>query len=238
MICYFCSMNFNSVYADSHAIEFLEESIVNHRISHAQLFIGKPGWGTFDMALAYAKALIGGNNVIAQQKVENLIHPDLHFSIPTFKVDKKEALTKNYIQEYKQLLFNNHFASLSDWYDRLEAGNKQGFLSKNEIMEVSQTLSLKSYEGGYKVLIIWNADKMKVDYANKFLKLLEEPPEKTLFILLSEGTEYMLDTITSRCVSVNFKPLQDTDLENFIKSNYEVKDEEIPLLISKSQGDI
>ncbi len=208
-------MNFDKVWAHPTVKEYLQESIKENRISHAQLFIGKPGWGTLDMALAYAEKILTEGRPESAQKVKNLTHPDLHFSVPTFKLDKKDAISKNYLGAFQSLVSENHFADISQWYELLDAGNKQGFLSKNEIDEVVKSLSLKSYEGGYKVLIIWNADKMKTEYANKFLKLLEEPPERTLFLLLTEKPENMLDTISSRCVSVNFKPLTDEQIRQY-----------------------
>ncbi len=231
-------MIFEEVWAEQSVKHFLQESIAKNRVSHAQLFVGKPGWGTLDMALAYAQALICNEKLSCQNKIQNLSHPDLHFSIPTFNMDKRKAITKNYFPEFKELIHPNHFATLNDWYEKLDAGNKQGFLSKDEIMEVMNTLSLKSYEGGYKVLIIWNADRMRVDYANKFLKLLEEPPEKTLFLLLTESTEHMLDTITSRCLTVNFKPLSKEQLSKYAEEHYALSAEERTKLVKRSEGDI
>ncbi len=231
-------MNFQKVLADSSVKKLLQDSISKNRVSHAQLFVGKPGWGTLDMAIAYAEAVLCNEQTNCTQKVQNLNHPDLHFSIPTFSMDKKKAITQNYIQEFKNLIRENHFANSNDWYSQVEAGNKQGFLSKDEIVEVMHTLSLKSYEGGYKVMIIWNADKMKVDYANKFLKLLEEPPEKTLFLLLTEKAENMLDTITSRCLSVNFKPLAESQVAHYAQEVMGANEEQAKELAKKSEGDI
>ncbi len=231
-------MNFERVWTHPSVKQYLQDSIDENRVSHAQLFVGKPGWGTLDMALAYTEKIISDGNPSSAQKVRNLSHSDLHFSIPTFKIDSREAVTKNYLKEFKSVIQDNRFAALSDWYAELDAGNKQGFLSKNEIEEVVSAMSLKSYEGGYKVLIIWNADKMKVDYANKFLKLLEEPPAKTLFLLLTEKPEQMLDTITSRCVKVPFKPLTDEQLMNYATQELDWDLSQNPDTLQSYLGDV
>src|SRR5690606_20160996 len=160
-----------------------------------QLFVGPEGSGTLPMAIAYAQYIIcnnkglenEGGNINCNIKFEQLQHPDLHFVFPVASTNEVKKPTSNdFMTEWYRFINNNPYASINDWYDEIDIPKKQGFISVQEASNILKKLSLKSFEGGYKIMIIWMAEKMHTDAANKLLKFLEEPLDKTIFILIAE----------------------------------------------------
>lgn len=211
-------MLFSDILGQDYIKNHLIKSVDQGRIPHAQLFVGPEGCGTLPMAIAYAQYILCGNsngennsgNTSCNLKFENLTHPDLHFVYPvtnTEEVKGENVISANFLSEWRSFIAENPYAGLFDWYKHLEIPKKQGIISVKDAAEISKTLSLKAYEGGYKIMIIWMADKMNTTAANKLLKLLEEPPEKTVFILIVENTAAVLQTILSRCQVVDFLAL-------------------------------
>src|SRR5690606_11355222 len=197
------------------------------RIPHAQLFVGSHGSGTLPMAIAYAQYILCGNqngentegNLACNSKLNKLSHPDLHFAFPiaTTEKIKSNPLCDNFIGEWREFVLTNPYFSLFDWYKKLGIEKKQGKIGNDEALEIIKKLSIKSYEGGYKILIIWQAEKMNASSANKLLKLIEEPPEKTLIILIVENESQLLQTIRSRCQILRFPPLGETVIADALK---------------------
>ncbi len=189
------------------------------RISHAQLFVGPEGSGTLPMALAYAQYIICGNaggenagkNDSCNLKFGSISHPDMHFAFPVSNSEKvkSHAVSNHYLHEWRSFLLEQPYGNLFDWYRLVGIEKKQGQIGVDEAQDIVKKLSLKSYEGGYKVMLIWMAEKMNGSAANKLLKLIEEPPEKTVFILVSEDEEQLLQTIRSRCQILHFPPLSE-----------------------------
>ncbi|MGB7842309.1 MAG: DNA polymerase III subunit delta' [Salinimicrobium sp.] len=212
-------MLFSEVLGLPHIKNHLTTTADNGRIPHAQLFVGPAGSGTLPMAIAYAQYVLcrntGAENNTGSDscnlKMNKLSHPDLHFAFPVANNDKikKNPVSSNFLEEWRQFLQQNPYGSLYDWYQKLGIENKQGQIGVNEAQEVVKSLSLKSYEGGFKVMIIWMADKMNTSAANKLLKLIEEPPNETLFILITEEEENIIQTIRSRCQTLSFPPLNE-----------------------------
>lgn len=210
-------MLFSEVLGLPHIKNHLTTTVDNNRIPHAQLFVGSAGSGTLPMAIAYAQYVLCGNtnsenntgNRACNLKMNKLSHPDLHFAYPVANNDKvkKNAVASNFTEEWRQFVAQDPYGSLFDWYQKLGIENKQGKIGVDEAQEIVKALSLKSYEGGYKVMIIWMAEKMNDSAANKLLKLIEEPPQKTLFILITEEEENIIQTIRSRCQTLHFPPL-------------------------------
>jgi DNA polymerase-3 subunit delta' len=170
------------------------------------------------MAMAYAQYILCNNsdgenttgNSACNLKFEHISHPDMHFVYPITSTDEVKGdsvVSTNFLDQWRGFVKENPYGSLFDWYKKLEIPKKQGIISVKESAAINKNLSLKAYEGGYKVMIIWMADKMRTDAANKLLKLLEEPPEKTIFILISESIDDLLQTIISRCQVVDFLAL-------------------------------
>ena len=212
-------MLFSEVLGLPHIKNHLTTTADNGRIPHAQLFVGPAGSGTLPMAIAYAQYVLcrntGAENNTGSEscnlKMNKLAHPDLHFAFPVANNDKikKNPVSSNFLEEWRQFLQQNPYGSLYDWYQKLGIENKQGQIGVNEAQDVVKSLSLKSYEGGFKVMIIWMAEKMNIPAANKLLKLIEEPPNETLFILITEEEENIIQTIRSRCQTLNFPPLNE-----------------------------
>lgn len=210
-------MLFKDILGLPHIKKHLTLSADAGRIPHAQLFVGKEGCGTLPMALAYAQYIIcantqgenTGDNAACNTKCNTISHPDIHFAFPVSNSDKvkSHAVSNHYMEEWREFLKEQPYGNLFDWYRLIGIEKKQGMIGVDEAQEVVKKLALKSYEGGYKVMIIWMADKMNNSAANKLLKLIEEPPAKTVFILITEEEEQIIQTIRSRCQILHFPPL-------------------------------
>lgn len=226
-------MLFSEVLGQKHIKNHLTTSVDQGRIAHAQLFVGPEGSGTLPMALAYAQYILCGNtnhentggNDMCNLKCTNFSHPDLHFAFPVTTSDKVKSkpVSNFYLQEWRQLLDQQPYGNLFDWYKLLGVDNKQGQIGVEEALEIVKSLSLKSYEGGYKVMLIWMAEKMNTSAANKLLKLIEEPPEKTIFILIAEDEEQIINTIRSRCQVLHFPPLAEDAISEALVKNYHIE---------------
>ncbi|MRI01096.1 DNA polymerase III subunit delta' [Kriegella sp. EG-1] len=217
-------MRFSEILGLNHIKNHLSSSADAGRISHAQLFIGPEGSGTLPMALAYAQYIICGNsngeNTVGDSscnlKCNSYTHPDMHFAFPVTNSDKikSHAVSDHYISEWRQFILEQPYGNLFDWYRFIGIEKKQGQIGVDEAQDIVKKLALKSYEGGFKVMLIWMADKMNIAAANKLLKLIEEPPEKTVFILIAEDEEQIIQTIKSRCQLLHFPPLSEEAIAN------------------------
>lgn len=227
-------MLFSEVLGQEHIKNHLTTSVDQGRIAHAQLFVGPEGSGTLPMAIAYAQYILysntGGENTGGNEscnlKFKNVSHPDLHFAFPVTTSDKVKSkpVSNFYLEEWRQLLEQQPYGNLFDWYKLLGVDNKQGQIGVDEAFEIVKSLSLKSYEGGYKVMLIWMAEKMNTACANKLLKLIEEPPEKTIFILIAEDEEQIINTIRSRCQILHFPPLAEEAISEALVTKYQVEE--------------
>lgn len=210
-IYYICIMHYSEVLGLDHLKNHLKTGIKNGRIPHAQLFVGK---GIMPLALAYARNILCGTTAIEETdsntacnlKINKLSHPDLHFVYPvaTNERIKSKPVSSMFLEEWRSFILSNPYADLFEWYNHIGVEKKQGNINVDEAQEMLKTLSLKAYEGGYKVMLVWMAEKMNIACSNKILKLLEEPPEKTVFILIAEDEEQLLETIKSRCQLLKF----------------------------------
>ncbi|SMC39019.1 DNA polymerase-3 subunit delta' [Cellulophaga tyrosinoxydans] len=219
---YIWRMLFDSILGLAHIKNHLVSSADAGRIPHAQLFIGSEGSGTLPMAIAYAQYILCSTsdekNEQAIQacnlKCNSLTHPDMHFAYPVANSDKAKshAVSDNYIEDFRSFVKEQPYGNLFDWYRLIDIEKKQGQIGVDEAQEIVKKLALKSYEGGYKICIIWMADKMNSSASNKLLKLIEEPPSKTVFILIAEDEEQIIQTIRSRCQVLHFPPLAENDI--------------------------
>jgi len=229
-------MQFKDILGLENIKAHLIKSADQGRIPHAQLFVGAEGSGTLAMAIAYAQYILcnnknsenTGENEACNLKCNHLSHPDLHFAFPVATTDKvKKAPISNYfLKEWRAFVTENPYANLYQWMQFLDVEKKQGNIGKDEALEITKKLSLKSFEGGYKIMIIWMAEKMNISAANKLLKLIEEPPEKTLLLLIAEDEEQIIKTILSRCQVLHFPKVSE---ENIINHLIEKKQIEVNL---------
>ncbi len=218
-------MDFSEIIGQKHIKSHLLQTIENGRIPHAQLFSGVNGSGLLPMAIAYASELLckqyqkqSPEYLSCKRKVAKLSHPDLHFVYPVNTNDaiKSNAISDNYAEEWRNFVLTNPYASLFEWLQSLGIEKKQGNISKFEAENISKKLSLKAFEGGYKVMIIWMAENMNGECANKILKLVEEPTDKTVLLLLSENEQQIITTIRSRCQKLGFPVLSEADIADYL----------------------
>ncbi|APZ45606.1 DNA polymerase III subunit delta' [Polaribacter reichenbachii] len=234
-------MLFNQIIGQEHIKKHLQTSAENGRIPHAQLFVGKEGCGTLPMAIAYAQFLLCNfsDNVDAcNLKCNKLQHPDLHFAFPVTTNDsvKKHPVSNLFLEDWREFIETQLYGSLFNWLQHIGVENKQGLIGVDEAEAVVKKLKLKSYEGGFKVMIIWMAEKMNIAAANKLLKLIEEPPEKTVFLLITENEEQIINTIKSRCQALHFPALSEQDIANALVVNHQVDDNKAANIAHQAEG--
>ncbi len=239
-------MLFSEVLGQNHLKKHLTLSVDNGRIPHAQLFIGPEGSGTLPMAIAYAQYILCANsdnentngNDACNLKFNNLSHPDLHFAFPVATTNKvkNHPVSKLFMEDWRVLLKEQPYCNLFDWYKQLGIDNKQGEIRVDEAVDIVKSLVLKSYEGGYKVMLIWMAEKMNIACANKLLKLIEEPPNKTIFILVAEDEEQIISTIRSRCQILHFPPLGETVIKDALITKYSLDESVASKIAHQSNG--
>ncbi|WP_033959516.1 ATP-binding protein [Psychroserpens jangbogonensis] len=239
-------MLFSEILGQEHIKNHLTKSADNGRIPHAQMFVGPEGSGTLPMAIAYAQYLLCKNsdgkntngNEACNIKFKNLSHPDLHFAFPVATNDKIKShpVSNHFMEEWRQLINRQPYGNLFDWYRILGIDNKQGQIGVDEAQDIVKALALKSYEGGYKVMLIWMAEKMNTSAANKLLKLIEEPPNKTIFILIAEDEEQIINTIKSRCQLLHFPPLAEEVIKKALIKNYQIPEADAIKIAHQANG--
>lgn len=191
----------------------LRQSVREGRIPHAQLFAGISGIGKLQLALAYAQYLNCPHRTDEDScgvcptclQFHKLQHPDLHFVFPIVGSDE---VCDNFLESWREMILENRYFDLDDWHRALGVETKQSMIYEKESGEILRKLSLKPYGDGYKVMIIWQPEKMNITTANKLLKLLEEPPERTVFLMVSEHPEQLLATIQSRVQTIRVPRLE------------------------------
>ncbi len=239
-------MDFSEVIGNEHIKTHLIQTVENERVPHAQLFVGVNGSGLLPVAIAYAGELLckkyeAGTQeyLLCKQKIKKLAHPDLHFVFPvnTSEEVKKNAVSDNYAEAWRSFVLQNPYGSLFEWLQTIGIEKKQGNISKFEAEEMSKKLAMKSYEGGYKVMIIWMAENMNTECANKILKMVEEPTDNTVLIFLTEKEKQIITTIHSRCQKLQFPLLSEMDItENLIRKN-SLSENQARKIARRAQGD-
>lgn len=239
-------MLFSEILGQNHIKSHLTKSADAGRIPHAQLFVGPEGSGTLPTAIAYAQYILCGNknsentngNDACNLKFKNISHPDLHFAFPVTTNDKvkRHPVSKHFLEEWRQLIDQQPYGNLFDWYKMLGVDNKQGQIGVDEALDIVKSLSLKSYEGGHKVMLIWMAEKMNIAASNKLLKLIEEPPEKTIFILITEDEEQIISTIRSRCQVLHFPRLPEVIITEALVKKYNIDESVANKIAQQSNG--
>ncbi len=235
-------MQFKDVIGQIPVKQHLAEMVEQNRLSHALLFLGKEGSGALPLAMAFAQYVVslpqaapvvedlfGGmtalepapsfihpDQIAAQpafQRAAQLIHPDLHFSFPVIPRKSGDKPTSNdYISEWREFISLYPYGNVYDWLQFIGAENKQGNITADECNDIIRQLNLKSFESEYKVLLLWMPEYLGKE-GNKLLKLIEEPPPNTLFILVAENEEMILPTILSRCQLIKIPMPEDIEIE-------------------------
>lgn len=234
-------MEFSDVLGLTFIKKHLQQSADQGRIPHAQLFVGAEGSGTLPMALAYSQYILCKDSIdvaACKLKCTKLIHPDLHFAFPIAKNEdvKKDVVSNSFLADWRKFIADNPYGNLFDWLQFIGIENKQGIINVDEAEQIVKSLKLKSYEGGYKVMIIWMAEKMNTSAANKLLKLIEEPPARTVFILITENEEQIISTIRSRCQVLHFPVLSEKDVVHGLQKYTELTEGEALIIAQQTNG--
>lgn len=237
-------VSFSSVVGQKGIIEKLRNAILEKKVPHAQLFYGKLGNGGLALAHAYVKYLFCLNRLDLEscnqcsncKRINEFKHPDVHLIFPM--VQGLAKTSSPYISEWRDLTSKNMYFSLSDWIEKIDERGRKPIISVEESREILQKMTLKSYEGGFKVVFIWMAETMNMESSNKLLKLIEEPPEKTKFILICENKEQLLPTILSRTQQVYVPRVEDTEIVSHLMEVKKYSEEQANTIVSLLQGDL
>ena len=224
--------------------EYLIRSFKNDRISHAQMFLGPEGSGNLALAIGFAQYILCTNKedddacgkCPSCQKVEKLVHPDLHFTFPIFNKSTGGSNCDEFIEDFRKSVLNNPYLDLNLWRQSAAADNKQMMIPTKEAENIVSKLSLKSFEGGYKIVVIWMPELMRIETSNKLLKIIEEPPAKTLFLLVSNNHEQIITTIKSRTQLVKIPKISDYDIEEKLE-DLSIPSQEIDYIVQYANGD-
>ena len=237
-------MQFKDVVGQGELKSHLIREILTDKVSHAQLFLGKSGYGTLPLALAFVQFLFCEDKneqdscgvCPSCRKVTELQHPDLHFSFPVVQAIEKKS--DAFLSDWRAQIKEKSYFNLNDWLKRIDEKGRKPIIGTEESQEIIKKLNLKSYEGGYKVMVIWMAEDMNATCANKLLKILEEPPAKTLFLLISESHESILQTIISRTQLVKVPRIGLDDMSEYLKNVYQLSSNAAQSLASRVDGDL
>ncbi len=210
-------MKFQNVIGQETAKSLLRRMVENDRIPHALMLLGMPGSGALNLAMAFAQYVLCENRTEGDAcgacpscaKTFKLVHPDLHFSFPTVGTN---VTSDSFLETWRQAMAENPYLDVNQWLQKIGAENKQGNINKEECNQIIKKLSLKIFEGSYKILLMWLPEFLGKE-GNRLLKLIEEPPENTLLILVAENQELILNTILSRCQLVKVPALRDGEVE-------------------------
>jgi DNA polymerase III subunit delta' len=240
-------MNFSQIPGQKEIKVKLLRSVKEERVSHAQLFAGNEGCGSMALALAYARYISCENRTDIDScgickscvKYEKLIHPDLHFVFPVIKGKKAtDPVSDNYLEEWREFVKKSPYFTLNNWMDTIEVGNAQAMIFASEASEIIKKLSLKTFESDFKIMIIWLPEKMHQSTANKLLKMIEEPPEKTLFLLVSQEPDKVIPTILSRCQLVKVPSFNNNDIEKYLTNRFNITVDKAGDISHVSNGNI
>ncbi|MDG5800488.1 DNA polymerase III subunit delta [Marinilabiliaceae bacterium ANBcel2] len=237
-------MYFNDIPGNSAVKRKLIRSVKEERISHAQLFSGKDGYCSLQLAVAFAQYINCKDKreddscglCSSCVKAAKLIHPDIHFVFPVIKEGAVEV-SDDKLDEWREMVLNNLCFDLYGWFEHISAGKKSGLISVKESKRIYDKLSLKTFEGSYKVMIIWHPERMNESASNKLLKILEEPPGNTLFLLVTDSVNLLLPTIISRTQQTVVGKIEKEAVSRALLKEYELSDEESLNTVRLSGGD-
>jgi DNA polymerase-3 subunit delta' len=230
-------MNFENVIGQEHIKKHMKVCYKNNRMPHAQLFVGENGYGTLAMALATADLILNSNP--DKQIYSSVIqHPDFHIAVPVNSPKSgSKSTTSDFIQPWQELAKENPYIDLQTWYSKIGIEKKKGIMSVHEAERISEELALKPHSGVAKVMIVWCADKLNTQAANKLLKIIEEPPSKTFLILTTDKEESILDTIKSRCQSLYFNRLSQDLIRKALIERYNIEGSKAGFIAQQADGD-
>jgi DNA polymerase-3 subunit delta' len=241
-------MFFRDIPGQKEIKESLIRTVREGRISHAQMFYGPEGSGKLALALAYAQYISCTDQQEEDScgkcpsciKYAKLVHPDLHFVFPATSASSAkgdETPVEKALEKWREIVIENPYFDQYQWYDRIGIENKQGLIGVKESTEIIRKLNLKPYESDFKILIMWLPERMNPTASNKLLKMVEEPPLGTVFLLVSELPGEVLPTILSRTQMIKIPRLNDEDVRSALKSRLDLDDELTEDAVILANGD-
>lgn len=234
-------MLFDKIVGHETEVNNLKKTVKNGKVSHAQLFSGPEGAGILQVAFAYAQyVLCYGKEEKCKEKIKNLNYPDLHFVYPvnTNTSIKSKPTSIDFMGEWREFISEEKFPTIQKWYEKIGIEKKAGRIGVDEAKEINKVMALKSYSGDFKVMIIWMPELMNTQTSNKLLKLIEEPTGKTLFILVTENEQSIIQTILSRTQIIYFKRISDALISNYLESEYKLDREKALDIATQSEGNM
>lgn len=222
-----------------HLKKHLQTTVANNRIAHAQLFVGPSGSGALPLAHYYANLILcGKSDDSCNRRVQDLSHPDLHFAYPVASTSKSSTkpVSDDFAADWRQFIQTNPYGAMEDWYQLADIEKKSCEIRVHEATDISRKLSLKSYEGGAKVCIIWGAEFLNTAASNKLLKLIEEPPSGTVLILLTENENLILNTIRSRCQVLHVPKLATTAIAKALQNEKQITENQAFIAARQANG--
>lgn len=237
-------MLFSEVVGQNDLKSRMIQEINSGKMGHAQLFLGNNGHGNLALALAYIQYLFCENKGEADacgscpacSKNKQLIHPDVHFVFPTVQTLSKTS--DGMMKVWRQIVGESPYFNLNDWINYTDPKGRRPIIGTEESKELLQKLSLMSFEGGYKVVLIWMAEEMNPTFANKMLKTLEEPSPKTIILILASTTDSLLPTIISRAQMRKIPRLSFAEVAHYVQVNTKLSENEAQSLVARVEGDI
>lgn len=240
-------MQFKKIVGQQKIIDKFIHTVEQNRISHAQLFTGQEGSGKLMLAIAYAQYISCKNRSSTDscgecsscKKFEKLVHPDLHFVFPVARTKKfDKPVSDNFLSEWRDFIINDKVYRLNAWLEKIGSENAQAGIFAHESNSIIKKLSLKSYEGEYKIMIIWLPEKMNSSSANKLLKMIEEPPPKTLFMMVSDYPEQIINTIRSRSQFVKIPRIDNQSIFDYLVNEYQLAENQAMHFAKISNGNL
>lgn len=233
-------MKFSEVVGHNEIKQKLIHAVQNGRIPHAQLFLGQEGGGNLALAISYAQYVNCTQRTSEDScgscpscvKYQHLQHPDLHFCFPIIGSDKT---SDHFMPEFHQVMNANPYTTYIEWMEKI-SDSKSGLMNVLQANEIVKKLSLRPYEAAYQVMIIWMPETMNTPTANKLLKTIEEPPDRSLIILVANNDEEMLSTILSRVQYIKLKKLQDMDMLAALTSRFELPFDKAREIVNVADG--
>ena len=237
-------MNWSEVIGQQEAKERLLQLVEEQRLPHALMFCGPMGSGKMALAMAFAAHLLKANSQRPTANIEAMLakweHPDLHFTYPTIKLPSMSAdhkpVSDDFAREWHELVMSGSYFTMNEWLEMMGGENQQAIITAGESDALTRKLSLKSSQGGYKVSLIWLPERMNIECANKILKLLEEPPQQTVFLLVCEEPEKLLETIRSRVQRLDIKRIADEDIREALISRRGLTEENAQRVARMANG--
>ena len=243
-------MKRNEVIGQEEVWQRLTEMVREERLPHAIMLCGPQGCGKMALALAFASYLLcqnrdGHNEACGECKqckmLEKWGHPDLLFSYPTIKTpamgSEHKPVSEDFAEEWRNMISRSPYFNIEQWMTEIGAENQQAIITAGESDELNRKLSLKSSQGGYKVSVIWLPERMNIECANKILKLIEEPPSQTIFIMVSENPDNLLETIRSRVQRIDVKKTDNESIQKALVGKYGISEDDAMRVARLANGD-